>query len=119
MGSGVCPLAVAKAGRHKPVMPVPAGTSRSQTAICGRSLTALLEIVVMAAVKPGDVASTLISPDVFVDCTIAIHRPANAFREEPRSGSWLVGSPLPVPITSPGPVTLNVQTFSVIGRTRP
>ncbi len=40
-------------------------------------------------------------------------------RDVPLSGSWLVGSPLPTPITFPGPLTVKVTCLSVIGRTRP
>ena len=55
----------------------------------------------VAPANPGDETSTVIFPADFVDCTMAMHRPENVFRVDPMSGSWLVGSPLPVPITSP------------------
>src|ERR1017187_3010282 len=116
IGLPVCAAATAAAGRQRPVMPVPVGTSRSQGASCGRSFTALLAIVAVAGLSPGEFASTLRLPAVLPDCTIAMHSPANAFRFGPESGSWLVGSPLHVPIASPGPVTLNVTSLSVIGR---
>ena len=79
----------------------PAGTSRSQTATCGRSFTAFDEMVTLAGVSPGEVASTVMFPADFVDCTRAMQRPQKALRELPLSDSWLVGSPLPTPITLP------------------
>ena len=84
-------------------MPVPSGTSRSQTATCGRSFTAFDTIVTLASANPGEPASTARFPAVLVDCTMAIHNPENVLRELPLSDSWLVGSPLPTPITRPSP----------------
>ena len=72
-------------------MPAPVGTSRSQTATCGRSFTALLAMVAVAAVNPGDVAPPSRVPAVFVDCTIAMHSPANAFRVGPGIGLVIGG----------------------------
>jgi len=71
------------AGRHNPVTPMPVGTSRSHTATSGRNFAALLVIVTVAAVSPGDVASTCSVPAVLVDRTIAMQSPAKAFREDP------------------------------------
>ncbi len=65
-GSPVAPPGPA-IGLHKPVMPGPIGTSRSQTATCGRSATCFAAIVTLAEVSPGDVASTVMLPAVFAD----------------------------------------------------
>ena len=48
-------------------MPEPIGTSRSQTATCGRSATSFAAIVMVAEVSPGDVAPTVMLPAVFAD----------------------------------------------------
>ena len=64
-------------------MPSPAGTSRSQTAAWGRSFTAFEEMVTLAGVNPGELASTVMVPAVLVDCTRAMQRPENALRELP------------------------------------
>src|ERR1019366_6992441 len=103
-------------GLQRPVMPDPAGTSRSQTATCGRSLTAFAEMVTLAGVNPGELASTVRFPAALVDCTRAMQRPENALRELPLSGSWLAGSPLPVPITLPWPETRKFTSLPAIGR---
>ena len=100
-------------------MPSPAGTSRSQMAAWGRSFTALEEMVTLAGVNPGELASTVMVPAAFVDSTSAIDMPEKALRELPRSDSWLVGSPLPTPIVLPGPETLKLTSLSAIGTYRP
>src|ERR1035441_10585498 len=92
-------VAATGSGLHMPEMPGPIGISCSQAANCGRSCTPFDEIVTgIAALKPVDVASTVISPAYLVDWTRAMHKPLKALRTLPRSDSWLVGSPLPVPI---------------------
>ena len=60
-----------------------------------------------------------VKPAVLAAWTIAMQYPENALRDVPLSGSWLVGSPLPTPITFPGPLTVKLTCWSVIGRTRP
>ena len=84
-------------------MPEPTGTSRSQTATCGRRKVTLFAVIAtLAGASPGEVASTVVMlPAVFVDWTTAMQRPEKALREGPLSGSWFVGSPLPVPISLP------------------
>src|ERR1022692_548916 len=107
------------AGLHRPVMPEPVGTSCSQPATCGRRVAVFDAIVTLAVASPGEVASTVTLPEVLVDWANAMQRPEKAFRDMPLSDSWLVGSPLPVPISLPSPETRNVTSFSVTGTTRP
>ena len=71
-------------------------------------------MVTLAGVNPGELASTVMVPAALLDCTRAIQRPENALRELPGSGSWLVGSPLPTPITRPEPETRKVTWLSAI-----
>src|ERR1035437_2107752 len=82
------------AGLHRPVMPSPAGTARSQTAAWGRSFTALEVMVTLAGVNPGELASTVMAPAALVDCTRVMQRPEKALRELLLSDSWLGGWPL-------------------------
>jgi hypothetical protein len=51
--------------------------------------------------------------------TIPTQSPLNARRSAARSGSWLLGSPLPTPMILAGPVTRNVTWFMAIGTIRP
>src|ERR1035438_8357156 len=96
-------------------MPGPAGTSRSQTATWGRSFTAFVEIVTLDGVNPGALASNTMFPAALVDCTRAMQRPEKALREVLLSDSWLVGSPLPVPMILPWPETRKLTWLSAIG----
>src|ERR1017187_4788068 len=61
--------------RQRPVMPEPAGDSRSHAATCGRSFTAFEEIVTLADASPGELASTVMPPADLLACTTALQRP--------------------------------------------
>src|SRR5581483_6183565 len=65
-------------GLHKPVMPSPVGTSRSQTDTCGRSATDSTGMERVAELSPGELASTVRFPPPFVDCTTAMQYPEKA-----------------------------------------
>src|SRR5579884_110972 len=104
-------------GLQRPVIPSPSGTARFHAATCGRSATAFTGMETVAEVRPGELASTVRFPPVFVDCTTAMQYPEKAFRALPLSEVWSVGSPLPTPISFPSPDTLNVTRLSVIGTT--
>jgi hypothetical protein len=106
-------------GRHNPVTPAPLGTVLSHGATCGVAVASFTATVVVAEGRPGDVTSTLISPEVFPACTIPMHSPEKAFRDVPISDSCDVGSPFPTPISLPMPEIANVISLSVTGRTRP
>src|ERR1035441_8097159 len=93
-------------GRQRPVAPEPLGAMRSHGATCWRSLTSLASMVTLAEDSPGEVASIEMEPADLVDWTMAMHRPPKAFREEPLSESWSVGSPLPTPMSRPEAVIL-------------
>src|SRR6266566_1001772 len=108
-----------RTGLHSPVTPEPDGTSRCHTATCGRSFTGLATMVADAEARPGDVASTVMFPAVFEDCTSAMQNPENALRDVPLSDAWSVGSPLPTPINFPAPEIRNVTPLLVIGTVRP
>ena len=75
----------------------------------------MAEMVTEAGVNPGELASTVIFPAAFLDCTTAMQRPQKAFRELAPSGSWLVGSPLPTPATLPWPETRKLTWLSASG----
>ena len=46
-------------------------------------------------------------------------RSANATSTTPHSGSWMEGSPLPVPMMSPGPMISKTTSFPASGTSRP
>ena len=48
-------------------------------------------------------------------CTMAMQRPLKALRSVAWSGSWQLGSPLPTPMTAPGPVTANATLLFAVG----
>src|ERR1022692_2174160 len=77
----------ARTGLHRPVTPDPDGTSRSHPATCGRSFTGLAAMVMVDEARPADVASTVIFPAALEDCTSAMQKPENAFRDVPLSGA--------------------------------
>src|SRR5579862_6582810 len=93
------------AGRHRPVMPEPFGTSRCHTATWGRIEADLAGMLMLADVRPGEDISTEMSPAVFADWTMAMQYPQKALRDVPLSEHWSVGSPLPRPMSLPAPET--------------
>src|ERR1035441_6949520 len=105
-------------GRQRPVAPEPLGAVRSHGATCWRTLPFLASMVTLAEDSPGEVASTEMEPADLVDWTMAMHRPPKAFREEPLSESWSVGSPLPTPMRRPEPLILNTTLLLVTGTRR-
>ena len=65
----------------------------------GRGVALRAVIPTEAGSSPGEEACRRISPASFWDCTITIQRPLKARRWWALSGSWLLGLPLPTPIT--------------------
>src|SRR3954447_4205101 len=70
---------------HNPVMPDPVGTSRCHTAICGLSFASFAAMVRVAETRPGDAAARVMFPGALADCTSAMQKPENPFREVPLS----------------------------------
>src|SRR5579862_1681677 len=77
----------AGASLHSPVIPVPAGTSRSQTATWGRNPASFAIIVTVEVTSPGQLASTVTVPELFAAWTTPMHRPETAVRDVPLSDS--------------------------------
>ena len=107
-------------GLHRPVMPAPVGTSRSQTATCGRSVAGFAAMVTLAVASPGDVASTVMLPGSFVGLD---KRHAKAGKGLARCAliGFLIGGvsvagadQFPLPRRR-----VNVTSLSVMGTTRP
>jgi len=79
-----------------------------------------LEIAAVAVASPGEVTVTTTAPAwPRLLCTIAMQSPLKALRSDARSGSWQLGSPLPTPITLPGPATVHVTLLFASGTSRP
>src|SRR5882757_6078606 len=72
------------------------GYSTDGRGVAGPHATAML-----ADSRPGAFAVMVMAPSSRVPCTMAKASPLNRWRVAPLSDSWLLGSPLPTPISLP------------------